>query len=80
MLHPDTHIEILRSMREERLQEARLLQQIKAARESNDQLSILDRFLLATGEFLIAFGTRMKRRVYSQNCGQRPVEARHVMS
>jgi hypothetical protein len=80
MLHPDSQFEILRSLQEERLQEARLSRQLKAATETNGRLSILDCFLLATGEFLIAFGTRMKRRVYPQGCGQRSAAARHVLS
>ena len=79
MLHPDLQIEILRSMREERLREARLSRKLKAAAKSNSRLSIRDRFLLASGEFLIAFGTRMKRRVDRQGCGQRPVKAKHVL-
>lgn len=67
-------------MREERLREARLSRWLKAATKPNGRLNVSDRFLLATGEFLIAFGTRMKRRVYPQGCGQRSTEARHVLS
>lgn len=80
MLHPDSQFEILRSIREERLQEARLARQIQEAARTTDWLSLGDRLLLASGEFLIAFGTRMKRRVYPQCCGQHSAEARHVLS
>lgn len=80
MLHPDSQFEILRSIREERLQEARLARQLKGATRTTRRLRLRDRFLLASGEFLIAFGTRMKRRVYPQCCGQHSAEARHVLS
>lgn len=79
MLHPDSQFEILRSFREERLKEATQARQLKAAHSTSNRLGIRDRFLLVSGELLIAFGTKMKCRVQAQYCAQRPVEARHVL-